>query len=69
MPTAIRRLRLRYGSAHCDLVLARLRSGSAHCDLALAVEVRHCSLRSGACSRGGEEAEEEGRKEGRKAGR
>ena len=52
MPTAIWRLLLRPGSAHCDLALAvavrvvpattmhlQLRSGSAQCDLALAVEV------------------------------
>ena len=55
MPTAIRRSRLRSGSAHLDLALtidaicsSQLGPGSAQCDL---------------------ECEEEGRKEGRKAGK
>ena len=50
MLTGIWSSRLRSGSAHCDLEVA-VGAGSAHWDLEAAVEVRQCSLGSGA--RGG----------------
>ena len=62
MPTAIRRSRLRSGSAHLDLALtidaicsSQLGPGSAQCDLE--------------CEEEGRKAGKAGRQEGRKAGR
>ena len=52
MPTAIWRLLLKSGNAHCDLALA-VEVRQCHCDLALAnIAVRQCPLPSRTGSEG-----------------